>query len=149
MGGGEEGVEGRGGEGSGGRGETYVAKRNVLDQLGVDAGPLAHLLEQGVDHVLERGVLEAALAGLAQRGAGGEGDDDVVGVLGEPARCQWLVPADGRGEQEPEAMGETGAYTSSSPELGLMCLRIDPTRSVAMVSVFRGGICFQKKRLNY
>lgn len=28
-----------------------------------------------------------------------------------------------------------GSYTSSRPELGLMCLRIDPTRSAAMVSV--------------
>lgn len=78
-GGGWTGVRGRG------RG-THVAHRNVLDQLGVDAGALAHLLQKRVDHVLERRVLEAALARLAQRGAGGEGDDDVVGVLGEPAR---------------------------------------------------------------
>lgn len=41
-----------------------------------------------------------------------------------------------------------GAYTSSSPELGLMCLRMDPTRSVAMVSVLvlEPGISFQKAK---
>lgn len=62
--------------------KTYVAEADVLNDGRVDTAVLADLLEQGHDHVLQAGVLEATLSRLAQRRAGGIGDDDVIGVLG-------------------------------------------------------------------
>jgi hypothetical protein len=66
-----------------GRGDTHISAGNVFDELGVEVGPLAHLLEERVDHVLEGSVLETALLRPAEGCADGEGDDDVIGVLGE------------------------------------------------------------------
>ena len=61
---------------------THIPEAEILHESRVKATALAHLLEQSVQHVLEAGVLEAALLGLGQRRPDGEGDDDVIGVFG-------------------------------------------------------------------
>jgi len=64
------------------RGYTHISERNVLNEGGVQVAAEADLLQQGIHHVLEAGVLEATLLGLAEGRANGERDDDVVGILG-------------------------------------------------------------------
>lgn len=61
---------------------THIAEADVLHQRRINATAHANLLEQGVDEVLERRVLEAALARLGQRRPHRQGDDDIVGILG-------------------------------------------------------------------
>ena len=53
------------------------------------------------------------------------------------AYCQCSISGKPGGPAEGRDGGDK-TYTSLSPELGLMCLRMDPTRSVAMISVFAG-----------
>lgn len=62
--------------------KTHVSEADILNQAGVDVAALLDLLEEGVDEVLEAGVLEAALLGLGEGRADGKSDDDVVSVLG-------------------------------------------------------------------
>lgn len=61
---------------------AYITHGNILDKRGIHIAALFDLLKGGIGEILERGVLEAALLGLGERGADGEGDDNVVGVLG-------------------------------------------------------------------
>lgn len=64
--------------------QTYIAEADILDQSWVDAGTLPDFLQQGIDEVFEAGVFEAALVRLGERCSDGEGDDNVVRVLGGP-----------------------------------------------------------------
>lgn len=61
---------------------TYIAESKVLDQRRVNAAASLELLEQRVDEELDTAVLESTLAGLGQGCADGEGDDNIVSVLG-------------------------------------------------------------------
>lgn len=111
---------------------THVAEGNVLDEGRVEVAPLPHLLEQGVDHVLEAGVLEAALPRLGQRRPDGECDDDVVGILrGAVAKYvkkkAFPVRCEGR-----KCARETYIWLSALP--GDRCLRMEPSRSTAIVA---------------
>lgn len=58
-----------------------ISEADVLDQRGVDLALLDELLQQGVDDVVEVGVLEAALLALGEWRSQSECDDDVVGIL--------------------------------------------------------------------
>lgn len=62
-------------------GETYIAEADVLDHLGVDSTLTDNLFENFEDNAIEMCVLETALLSLGQRGTGGQGDDDIIGVL--------------------------------------------------------------------
>lgn len=64
--------------------KTYISQGDVLDKIRVNAGPLVHLLQQGIDDVLQARVFEAAFPGLCERCPDGEGDDNIVGILGCP-----------------------------------------------------------------
>jgi hypothetical protein len=103
---------------------THISKADILDEGRVDVAALADLLEQGVDHVLEAGVLEAALLGLGQGRADGEGDDNVVGVFGLAAR--GLSAAKIR-------MPARRTYTALSDDPGARCRKSEPMRSAAMI----------------
>lgn len=65
-------------------GKAYISQSDVLDKIRVDTGPLVHLLQQGIDDVFQARVFEATLPGLCERCPDGEGDDNIVGILGCP-----------------------------------------------------------------
>lgn len=67
---------------------SYIPKTDILHQRRIYVTPLLDLLQQCVDHVLEAGVLEATLLGLGQGRSDGQGDDDIVGILGGSAE-RW------------------------------------------------------------
>lgn len=48
---------------------AYVAQAHILDERGVNLGFGQCLLQQGVDNVVQLGVLESSLARLGKRGA--------------------------------------------------------------------------------
>lgn len=70
----------------GGSGETYVTQADILNQGRVEVASLTNLLEQSIDKVLERRVLEATLLRLGQGCSDGKSDNDIVGVLGLAVR---------------------------------------------------------------
>ena len=86
-------------------GGMHISKAEILDESRVEVAPLPHLLENGVDHVLEAGVLEAALLRLGQRRPDGEGDDNVVGILGGAAAPDV---SDRHTCKQPASRGERG-----------------------------------------
>ena len=117
---------------------THISKAEILDESRVEIAALPYLLEDGIDHVLEAGVLEAAFLRLGQRRADGEGDDDVVGILGgavarDVSDChtckQTCFSAETRARARP------GAYIWLSALPGDRCLRMEPMRSTAIVAV--------------
>ena len=61
--------------------ETYIAHANILNQSGVDVGPVQGLLQQSVDHVIEVGVFETTLDGLGQGRSESKSDNHIVRVL--------------------------------------------------------------------
>lgn len=61
---------------------VYISQCNILNQSRVNARFLLDLFQQSIYEVLEAGVLEATLLGLCERCPQGEGDYDVVGILG-------------------------------------------------------------------
>lgn len=65
---------------------TYIATADILDETGVEIRLCDNLLQQGVDEEVQRGVLEATLSGLGQWRPHGEGNDNIVGVLGGAGR---------------------------------------------------------------
>jgi hypothetical protein len=69
---------------------THIAQADILDESRVELAPFPDLLKQGADHVLEAGVLEAALLSLGKRRPDGQRDDDVVGILGGAAASLML-----------------------------------------------------------
>lgn len=65
--------------------ETYVAQADILNQGRVDSRTLLDFLQQSINKILEAGVLESTFARFGEGCSNGEGNDDVVGVLGGPA----------------------------------------------------------------
>ena len=65
-----------------GSGCGYISHGDVLNQSRIEVGPLAHFLEESIDHVLQSGVLEGTFPGPCEWGADCEGDDHVIGILG-------------------------------------------------------------------
>lgn len=63
------------------RRETYVAEADVLDQLRVNSALADDLLKNLEDNAIEVSVLEATLSSLGQRSAGGESNDNIIGIL--------------------------------------------------------------------
>ena len=130
---------------------TYISQADVLDESGVDVGTLPGLLQDGIDKVLQAGVLEATLAALGERGADRKRDDDVVGILGGPVKavkvrwlfCQKFCLRKVRGCCCVAACGTWGkgnqlpakTYKFDRALLGDRCLRMDPSLSTAIVKV--------------
>lgn len=65
----------------GGFSVANVTQADVFDEGGVDVGAGEDLFEEGVDHVVQLGVFEAALERFGEGSAQGEGDDHIVRVL--------------------------------------------------------------------
>ncbi len=62
--------------------ETYVTEANILNNLGIYPTLLKNFFEEEVDHVVKSGILHTTPAGLAERGADGKGNHNIVGILG-------------------------------------------------------------------
>ena len=77
----DAGGQGGGAHDVGGFAVGDVAECDVFDKGWVDVGLLDDLLKEGVDEVVEGGVLEAALLRLGQGGAASVGDDDIISIL--------------------------------------------------------------------
>lgn len=60
---------------------THIANANILDQLRVNLHLGLDLLENLEHDAIEGRVLETAFLALAQGRPGGEGNDNVIGVL--------------------------------------------------------------------
>ncbi len=78
----DSGGEGGGADDVGGLAAVDVAESHILDHGWVNIGLLDDFLKEGVDEVVEGGVLKASLPGLGESGTAGVGDDNVVGVFG-------------------------------------------------------------------
>lgn len=104
---------------------THIAKADILNQRGVDLGLGQGLLEQSVHHIVQLGVLEAALASLGQGRAQGQSDNDIIGVLlGALIDCQSRI----------SRVARQRSYMALSPPLvPLRWLRIELRRSAAMM----------------
>jgi len=61
---------------------TYISKADIFNQSGVEVGLCDDLLQELDDNAVERSILEAALPCLCERCSDGEGDDNVIRVLG-------------------------------------------------------------------
>lgn len=86
----------------------YIAKADVLDHLRVKPALADNLLEDLEHQAIERSVLEAALAGFGQGSPDGEGDDNVIGVLGGAVgdvRSATCLPCESDGEGSGEEVG--------------------------------------------
>lgn len=59
----------------------YVTKADIFDKYWVEIASLANLLEQGVDDIPKRGVLEALFLGAGEGSLQGKCDDNVVRVF--------------------------------------------------------------------
>jgi len=64
-----------------------TADRDILDELGVDAGALDEVDKGAVEEIGACSVLETTLAALGEGSSKSGGDDNVVGVLLEQARA--------------------------------------------------------------
>jgi hypothetical protein len=110
----------------GGKGGTYIAEADILNESRVQVAALANLLQKSVHHVLEAGVLETALAGLGERRSNGQGDDDVVGILGLTAKTKLARVAG--------TLSRNHTYIWLMADPGARCLMMEPMRSTAIVS---------------
>lgn len=117
-------------------GLAYVTKANVLDQRGIQGRSLLDLLQQGVDHVLEGGVLEATLLCLGQWRPDSQGDDYVVGIFGSAVRKDEKVSVSVRFScTRGPVHSARGTHIEARELPGVKCLRMEPSRSTAMIDV--------------
>lgn len=111
---------------------AYIADADVLDESRVELGALDDGLEELVEDAVELGVLEAALTGLGEGRTDGEGDDDVVGVLGGAVFSllaifvRWLIFLCSVLETHMDEM---------PPREGVSCLTMELRRSAAMAAI--------------
>jgi hypothetical protein len=111
---------------------TNISEADILNEGRVQVAALPDLLQQGVDHVLEAGVLEAALLGLGQGRSDGEGDYDIVGVLGLAA--EQTVSATSHVKVKDGA-----TYMELSDDPGARWRKSEPMRSAAIVTRIKRG----------
>lgn len=70
---------------------SYITKADLFHERCIHVHSLFGLLEHLEDHGIDRCVLEAALAGLAQGRAEGERDDHIVGMFFEATTASARV----------------------------------------------------------
>jgi hypothetical protein len=113
--------------------KTYIAQTDVLDERRVQLGLLHYLLQQSVDHVVQFGVLEAALGGLGKRRPQRKGDDNVIRVLLGAGVGQYVMI---------RSWARDGAYIAETPlpPEGRRWFRRELRRSAAIVTVILGVV---------
>lgn len=116
---------------------THITHADIIHQGGIQLGLFPHLLQKRVDQVLERGVLEASLLGLGKRCPHGKGDDDIVIILGRAFGDNDVLA----GRFGCAGCGQSSTHMAESALPGVRCLRMEPRRSAAILSVLGNGSC--------
>ncbi len=63
-------------------GSLQLPQQNILDEGGIKVRLCNDLLEELEEDAIEWRIFQAASAGLGQRSTDGEGNDNIVGILG-------------------------------------------------------------------